>query len=441
MKNEAVEKPQKITYESLWKAIIRPPRDDYEEEELGSPIFTIEKRHYIRKDFELLNFQGYLIKVSMIEPDIKDRPQEIMPCVIYLHANASSRIEGLHIRRFLLKRNINLCVFDFQGSGMSEGEYISLGYHEKHQVKNIVDFVEKYPGVGKIGLWGRSMGASTSLIYSSTDKRIKAIVTDSPFEDFRKLAKEMVLSQIKVPGFLVEGAISIIGKSVKNRNGMDINEIKAIESVKKCDVPVIFIHATDDELVPSHHTEDLFNNYSGKDKEIKWVNGGHNGRRPTSVLEYVGDFFAKHLDSGYKPGDLEKMNTFISKILVKKTIPKNKENEKEENPHNHSDSAENEEEENEEFEEEEDDEKETEKEKEKMKVDKKDIKEKSEEKGKEKVKEDKKDVKEKNEDKEKVKEDKKNVKEKGEEKNENKEDKEKNEEKNENKNDEKTKEK
>ena len=49
-------------------------------------------------------------------------------------------------------------------------------------MKNIVDFVEKYPGVGKIGLWGRSMGASTSLIYSSTDKRIKAIVTDSPFE-------------------------------------------------------------------------------------------------------------------------------------------------------------------------------------------------------------------------------------------------------------------
>ena len=434
MKNEAIEKPQKITYESLWKAIIRPPRDDYEEEELGSPIFTIEKRHYIRKDFELLNFQGYLIKVSMIEPDIRERPQEIMPCVIYLHANASSRIEGLHIRRFLLKRNINLCVFDFQGSGMSEGEYISLGYHEKYQVKNIVDFVEKYPGVGKIGLWGRSMGASTSLIYSSMDKRIKATVADSPFEDFRKLAKEMVLSQVKVPGFLVEGAISIIGKSVKNRNGMDINEIKAIESVKKCDIPVIFIHARDDELVPYHHSEDLLKNYSGKIKELKSVNGGHNGRRPTSLLEYVGDFFAMHLDSGYKPGDLEKMNTFISKILVKKTIPKNKENEKEENPNNHSNSAENEEEEENEEIEDGEDEKETEKGKDTVKEDKKDVKEKSEEKGKEKMKEDKKDVKKTDEEKEKVKEDKKDIKEKNEEKSENKEkNEEKKEEKKENK--------
>ena len=320
MKNEALKKPNKITYEVLWKAIIRPPRDEYIEEELGFPNFTIENRRYIRKDFELLNFQGYLLKVSMIEPDPKERPQDIMPCVIYLHANASSRIEGLHVRRFLLKRNINLCIFDFQGSGLSEGEYISLGYHEKHQVKNIVDFVEKYPGVGKIGLWGRSMGAATALIYANMDKRIKAIVVDSPFEDFRKLAKEMVLGQIKLPGFLVEGAISIIGKSVKNRNGMDINDIKAIDAVKNCDIPIIFIHAKDDELVPYHHSEDLIKNYKGKNKILKTVNGGHNGRRVNHLMEYVGDFFAKHLESGYNPEEDKRRKMFGKKISLKDAI-------------------------------------------------------------------------------------------------------------------------
>ena len=47
------------------------------------------------------------------------------------------------------------------------------------------------------------------------DKRIKCTVVDSPFSEFRKLAKEMVLNQVKIPGFLVEGTLSIIGKSVK----------------------------------------------------------------------------------------------------------------------------------------------------------------------------------------------------------------------------------
>ena len=329
--SNAVKVPKKISYETLWKAIIRPPRDEYIEEELGSPKFIIEQRHYIRKDFELLNFQGYLMKVSMIEPDPRERPMDIMPCVIYLHANASSRIEGLHVRRFLLKRNINLCVFDFQGSGLSEGEYISLGYNEKHQVKNIVDFVEKYPGVGNIGLWGRSMGAATALIYSSMDKRIKAIAVDSPFEDFRKLAKEMVLNQIKLPGFLIEGAISIIGKSVKNRNGMDINDIKAIDAVTKCERPVVFIHAKDDELVPYHHSEDLIKNYKGNNKILKSVIGGHNGRRPNNLMEYVGDFFAQYLESGYKVEKGHKMKDFIHQMhQIKKDNSDSDEDNKEE---------------------------------------------------------------------------------------------------------------
>ena len=183
-----------------------------------------------------------------------------------------------------------------------------------------MDFVEKYPGVGKIGLWGRSMGAATTLIYANMDKRIKAIVVDSPFEDFRKLAKEMVLGQIKLPGFLVEGAISIIGKSVKNRNGMDINDIKAIDAVKNCDIPIIFIHAKDDELVPYHHSEDLIKNYKGKNKILKTVNGGHNGRRVNHLMEYVGDFFAKHLESGYNPEEDKRRKMFGKKISLKDAI-------------------------------------------------------------------------------------------------------------------------
>ena len=286
----------KITYESLWKAIIRPPRDYYRLEELGPTSFKFYGRMYTRKDFEIVDFQGKLLKVSFIEPDIKDRPNDIMPCVIYMHGNSSSRVEGIRMRRYLLRYNINICCFDFEGSGYSEGEYISLGYHEKHQVKNVVDFVEKYPGVGEIGLWGRSMGAATTLIYASMDERIKAIVADSPFTDFRRVAKETCLSQVSVPGFLVEGAISIIGKSVFKKNKMKINEIKPIEAVKNCKIPVIFIHAKDDEIIKFQHTLDLYNSYAGSNKKLKDVNGGHNGNRGTFLMESVGQFFYKYLN-------------------------------------------------------------------------------------------------------------------------------------------------
>lgn len=77
-----------------------------------------------------------------------------MPVVIYLHGNSSCRLEGLRMAPELLKRKINIFVFDFAGCGMSEGEYISLGWHEKDDLRIVVDFVEKLPGVSRIGIWG-----------------------------------------------------------------------------------------------------------------------------------------------------------------------------------------------------------------------------------------------------------------------------------------------
>lgn len=34
----------------------------------------------------------------------------------------------------LIRKNISLCTFDFSGCGNSEGEYISLGYYEQHDL-------------------------------------------------------------------------------------------------------------------------------------------------------------------------------------------------------------------------------------------------------------------------------------------------------------------
>ena len=81
---------------------------------------------------------------------------------------------------------------------------------------------------------------------------------------------------------------------------MKINEIKPIEAVKKCDIPVLFIHAKDDELVNFQHTLDLYNNYRGISKQIKEVNGGHNGKRPSTIMENISKFFSKYLQINYQ---------------------------------------------------------------------------------------------------------------------------------------------
>jgi len=328
--DDPLSKPEKITYEVLWKSIIRPKRDVYKEEDLGPKLFRFNNIIYTRTDYEILDFQGNILKLSFIEPDIDNRPSERMPCVLYLHENGGSRVQGLNMKLYLLKRNINICSFDFAGSGQSEGKYISLGYHEKKQVKNVIDFLERLPGMGNIGIWGRSMGAATTLLYTPTDKRIKCIVVDSPFSDFRKLAKEICQKNITMPGIIIEGAISIIGSTVYGKNGMDVNDIKPINSVKNCYTPVFFIHAEDDTFVKYKHSEELFLNYAGSTKKLKGVSGGHNGERTKIINEEVGEFFAEYLIPGYYKSKLEKNKIVIkNKTEITETKNENKEDKKE----------------------------------------------------------------------------------------------------------------
>lgn len=60
---------------------------------------------------------------------------------------------------------------------MSDGEYVSLGYWEKQDVAAVVEYLRGTGRITTIGLWGRSMGAVTALLYSREDPSVAAMVT------------------------------------------------------------------------------------------------------------------------------------------------------------------------------------------------------------------------------------------------------------------------
>ena len=87
-------------YRTLWKAIIRPPRAEYEIKDMGPQSIMIGGTIVQRTDLELKNSKGFTLQCSFFEPTV--RKWEELPCVIYMHGNSSCRLEALEAVPILL---------------------------------------------------------------------------------------------------------------------------------------------------------------------------------------------------------------------------------------------------------------------------------------------------------------------------------------------------
>jgi len=162
----------KQSYQALVNAIIRPPRCNYEMSQLGPNTFNFCGKLFERKDFQLQNPRGLKFECSMWQPVSKDRQNSVIPCVIYMHGNSSSRLEALSTLSLVLSLGSSLFSFDFSGSGKSEGDYVSLGAYEKDDLQCVVEYLRASGNTSTVALWGRSMGAATALLHGERDPSI-----------------------------------------------------------------------------------------------------------------------------------------------------------------------------------------------------------------------------------------------------------------------------
>ena len=283
-------------YDSLWQALIRPTRDEYSIQDLGPIKFEIEDKCYKRTDLEIINKRSQKLMCSYWEPFDEERESQLMPCVIYLHGNSSSRCEAYQEVAYLLQKNITVFSFDFCGCGKSEGDYISLGYYEKLDVHCIIEYLIKSKKVNKICLWGRSMGAVTAIMYANEHPSlIDAMILDSGFYSLKMLINELIDSKIKLPKFIFDKILNMVKETVKEKANFNLDIIEPYIYAKNCLVPAFFCHGIDDDFVLPHHSQDLFNNYKGKEKYIEIVEGGHNSVRPRKLINKLCNFLKKHL--------------------------------------------------------------------------------------------------------------------------------------------------
>lgn len=271
-------------YEELVNAIIRPPRMRYNgAKDLGPAEFRHCGKRFIREDLELTNSRELKLQCSWWKFRSEDAPAAQLPCVIYLHGNAACRIAAIELLRHLLPSAVTIFALDFAGSGLSEGEHVSLGYFEREDVECVIAHLRASNQVSTVALWGHSMGATTALLYGDRDPTIAAMVLDSPFADLMQLANELANHArehgLRVPGFAISVAAGLIRRSVRRRARFDPKDVTPIANCGKCFIPALFAHGERDAFIRPNHSEQLHEAYAG-DKNLILFDGDHNSERP-----------------------------------------------------------------------------------------------------------------------------------------------------------------
>eukprot|EP00747_Dinoflagellata_sp_TGD_P083791 gnl/TRDRNA2_/TRDRNA2_162259_c0_seq1.p1 gnl/TRDRNA2_/TRDRNA2_162259_c0~~gnl/TRDRNA2_/TRDRNA2_162259_c0_seq1.p1 ORF type:complete len:538 (-),score=78.72 gnl/TRDRNA2_/TRDRNA2_162259_c0_seq1:59-1672(-) len=281
------------TYNMLWQMIIRPPRDLYAQEDLGPRRFRIGKRVFERRDLQLQSSRGHKLECSHFYP--AKSPEARRPCVVYLHGNCSSRLEAFDVLPVLLPRGITVFCMDLSGSGRSDGEYISLGFHEEKDLRVALQHLRDAGRTTAIGLWGRSMGAATAILRAADDHQLSAIVSDSCFRDLRTVAEELVnRGRIWIPSLIVTLALELVRSEVRSRAEFDPDTLEPLKFASLAVCPALFGCASDDTFVLPHHTEELHQAWAGE-SVLHVFDGGHNGARPTWFLEEAAAFLVERL--------------------------------------------------------------------------------------------------------------------------------------------------
>ncbi|KAK7387819.1 hypothetical protein VNO78_22613 [Psophocarpus tetragonolobus] len=277
--------------EQLVNFIIRPPRAEYDpKSDLLEQEFMLKGKWYQRKDVEIKNSRGDVLQCSHYMPIVSPEGKPL-PCVIYCHGNSGCRADASEAAIILLPSNITVFTLDFSGSGISGGEHVTLGWNEKDDLKAVVNYLRDDGNVSLIGLWGRSMGAVTSLMYGAEDPSIAGMVLDSPFSDLVDLMMELVDTyKVRLPKFTVKFAIQYMRRAIQKKAKFDIMDLNTIKVAKSCFVPALLGHAIDDDFIQPHHSDRIFEAYMG-DKNIIKFEGDHNSPRPQFYFDSINIFF------------------------------------------------------------------------------------------------------------------------------------------------------
>jgi fermentation-respiration switch protein FrsA (DUF1100 family) len=170
--------------------------------------------------------------------------------ILVLHGNAENLSTHVNSVLWLIREGFNLFIFDYRGYGRSQGSPGIKGVHVDAEAALKTLLSLPHVAKGQIIVLGQSIGGPIAVYlvaHTPYKDRIAALVLDSAFSSYRRIAREK-LAQVFITWPFQYPLSYLVSDSY--------SPIQWIREVS-C-VPVLIIHGDKDPVVPLHHGQMLY---------------------------------------------------------------------------------------------------------------------------------------------------------------------------------------
>lgn len=187
----------------------------------------------------------------------------------------------------LSEMGFNALVPDQRSHGESEGKYIGMGWNERLDLIQWIEYLLKEEPEAEILLYGGSMGAATVMNTSgeTLPKQVKAIIADC---GYTSVPDEFAYILNNAMGLPREPFIFLANIITNIRARYSLYEVSCIKQLKKNKRPILFIHGTSDTFIPCSMTARNAAATNGK-KEVLYID---NATHFTSYVYDAKKYFA-----------------------------------------------------------------------------------------------------------------------------------------------------
>lgn len=194
--------------------------------------------------------------------------------------------------------NYNILLPDLQDNGLSEGPAIQMGWKDRLDVLNWMNIANDIFGKRtQMVVHGISMGAATTMMVSGEAQQpfVKCFVEDCGYTNVWDEFSFQLKDMFGLPEFPLMYTTSWLCNA---KYGWNFQEASSLEQVKKCSLPMFFIHGDADTYVPTRMVYPLYEAKS-EPKELWIVPGATHAMSykdyPQEYTERVKKFVGKYI--------------------------------------------------------------------------------------------------------------------------------------------------